>query len=528
MSADRDDAADIAADGGSAPDADAVGIETAAIRLPEYRLSSEAIAEAWGTSHAPGVERKAVAGADEDALTMAVAAAERVLAGDADGTTGGDAASPDAVDPDRVDLVVTATTTPPMEEGEFTPRLVRALGLPADVATATVGGSTAAGGEALARGLEAAASRTALVVVSDCPAGDPAETDHPMGAGAAAFVLSSDPAVAVGEPAWHVEEYPGIRHRERGAETVDTLDITTYQRTAIRESISAATESLALDADGVLDAESLAAVDAAAVHQPDGSIPYRATGDLPFEPETVQSGTVADRIGDAGAATVPIGLLAAVADANGESDGAESGDADRRSVAAFFGGGTAVSLACRGTLSVAGVEELDGGESITYDEYLRKRGTIVDGDIAGGGAHVSLPNWQNSLDQRYRLVAGRCPECGGVTFPPTGACRECHERVTFEEFEAPRTGTVRAVTVIGQGGAPPEFAGHQQRDGAYGVAIVDLGAGDDEITLPGQLTDADPNAVEVGDTVTATVRRIYEQEGVPRYGVKFVPEADAE
>ncbi|WP_096389881.1 zinc ribbon domain-containing protein [Halopenitus persicus] len=526
MSADRDVANDLAADGGSAPDVDAVGIETAAIRLPEYRLSSEAIAEAWGTSHAPGVERKAVAGADEDALTMAVAAADRVLAGDADGTTGGGAASSDTVDPDRVDLVVTATTTPPMEEGEFTPRLVRALGLPTDVATATLGGSTAAGGEALARGLEAAASRTALVVVADCPAGDPAETDHPMGAGAAAFVLSSDPAVSVGEPAWHVEEYPGIRHRERGAETVDTLDITTYQRTAIRESITAATEALA-DDGGPLAGPGLEAVDAAAVHQPNGSLPYRATGDLPFDPEAVQAGTVADRIGDAGAATVPIGLLAAVADANGEADGADP-DGDRRSVAAVFGGGTAVSMACRGTVSVAGVEELDAGESITYDEYLRKRGTIVDGEVAGGGAHVSLPNWQGSLDQRYRLVAGRCPECGGVTFPPTGACRECHERVTFEEFEAPRTGTVRAVTVIGQGGAPPEFAGHQQRDGAYGVAIVDLGEGDDEITLPGQLTDADPTAVEVGDAVTATVRRIYEQEGVPRYGVKFVPEADAE
>ncbi|SEH51467.1 hydroxymethylglutaryl-CoA synthase/hypothetical protein [Halopenitus malekzadehii] len=519
MSDERDVAGDLATDGGTATDADPVGIETAAIRLPAFRLSSEEIADAWGTSHAPGVERKAVAGADEDALTMAVAAAERVLAG---GDEGAAEAPTTVVDPGRIDLVVTATTTPPMEEGEFTPRLVRALGLPTDVATATVRGSTAAGGEALARGLEAARSGTALVVVSDCPTGDPAETDHPMGAGAAAFVLSADPAVEVGDPAWHVEEYPGIRHRERGAETVDTLDITTYQRTAIRESITAATETLA-DDGGPLEASGFEAVDAAAVHQPNGSLPYRATGDLPVDPGTVQAGTVADRIGDAGAATVPIGLLAAVADRNADGDDPDA----HHGVATFFGGGTAVSMACRGTLSVAGVDELDGGESITYDDYLRKRGTIVDGAVAGGGAHVSLPNWQGSLDQRYRLAAGRCPECGGVTFPPTGACRECHERVTFEEFEAPRTGTVRAVTVIGQGGAPPEFTGHQQRDGAYGVAIVDLGEGEDEITLPGQLTDADPTDVEVGETVAATVRRIYEQEGVPRYGVKFVP-TDAE
>jgi hypothetical protein len=29
----------------------------------------------------------------------------------------------------------------------------------------------------------------------------------------------------------------------------------------------------------------------------------------------------------------------------------------------------------------------------------------------------------------------------------------------------------------------------------------------------------------VGDTVRTTVRRIYTQEGVPRYGAKFVPAA---
>lgn len=35
--------------------------------------------------------------------------------------------------------------------------------------------------------------------------------------------------------------------------------------------------------------------------------------------------------------------------------------------------------------------------------------------------------------------------------------------------------------------------------------------------------DADPEAVAVGDEVRAAVRRIYEQEGVVRYGSKFVP-----
>jgi len=67
----------------------------------------------------------------------------------------------------------------------------------------------------------------------------------------------------------------------------------------------------------------------------------------------------------------------------------------------------------------------------------------------------------------------------------------------------------------------PEFAKLQQRDGAFAVAIVALDAEDGTATLPAQVTDADPESVSLGDDVRATIRRIYTQEGVPRYGVKF-------
>jgi uncharacterized OB-fold protein len=121
------------------------------------------------------------------------------------------------------------------------------------------------------------------------------------------------------------------------------------------------------------------------------------------------------------------------------------------------------------------------------------------------------------------VAEGRCPECGAYAFTPEGACTACHELVEFERVEMPRTGTVAAVTIIGQGGAPPEFVPQQDRDGAFGVAIVELDDGEGSVELPAQLTDCDPDAVEVGDEVEATIRRIYEQEGVARYGAKFVP-----
>ncbi|WP_081641537.1 Zn-ribbon domain-containing OB-fold protein [Halarchaeum acidiphilum] len=120
-------------------------------------------------------------------------------------------------------------------------------------------------------------------------------------------------------------------------------------------------------------------------------------------------------------------------------------------------------------------------------------------------------------------MAGRCPECGGLTFPAEGACGMCYDCVDFARVELPREGVVEAATVIGQGGAPPEFISQQDRDGPYAVAVVRFTLDGADVTLPMQVTDCDPDHVEVGDAVRATVRRVYTDEGIPRYGAKVTP-----
>lgn len=135
------------------------------------------------------------------------------------------------------------------------------------------------------------------------------------------------------------------------------------------------------------------------------------------------------------------------------------------------------------------------------------------------GAYTSVPTWWRSSESRYRLVLGICPECDAATFPPEGACVDCSERVDFERVEPEGTGTVRARTVI-EGGAPPEFADLLAAEGAVAVAVVEL---DEGARLPAMLTDCDPHAVERGDRVERVVRRIYDEEGIVRYGAKFRP-----
>ncbi|WP_227377688.1 zinc ribbon domain-containing protein [Haladaptatus halobius] len=466
------------------------GIAAMGSYLPRFQISSETVAESWGHYDGSGIEAKRVPAADEDALTMAIEAVETMF----DQST---------VDVDAITSVHFATTTPPLAEEELIPRLIRMLGLPKTVSARMFTQSTRAGASALASALDA--DGVALVIASDAPRGEPADTDHPFGAGAAAFLVTDSPTVEHLATASFADELPGIRYRERGSDAIEGLEITSYEREEVRQCVTEAVSQLDSDLDEV---------SAAAIHQPDARFPSRVISGISIDEEAVTKGTVVNEIGDAGAAGVPFGLVNSFSSVEG----------NEQTLAVFFGsGGGATAMLFRG-----GIDGDFGGvpdtEEISYSTYLRERGYIGTVDVSGGGAHVSLPSWRRTLDQRYRLLAGRCPECRALAFPPEGTCPECHRDIEFEQVELPRTGMVRAVTVIGQGGAPPEFTEQQRRDGEYGVAIVELGVDDEEtVTLPAQLTDTDPNAIEVGNEVRALIRKIYTQEGVPRYGVKFIP-----
>lgn len=466
------------------------GIVATGLYVPRSRLTSEEIESAWGTS--PPVSRVAVPAADEDTLTMAVAAARDAL----DDTTA------NAAD---IHALAIGTTTPPLDEEALAPRVADALGFDDDSRLLSATQSTVVGADILLAADEA--DGPALAVVADAPQGDPAEIGQRLGAGAAAFLFDTDGAVVLADHATRSRDAPGLRFRERGGNEVEELDITTDERETIRDLTASAID--ALDEDP-------SAASGVALHQPTPDIPHRIARALPFDGEVIERGSVVDDIGDAGAATPAIGLLSAF-------DAGEAGDI---TVGGFFGSGStavALSFELRRGLEIGVADALDGGEPISYPEALRERGVLGETAVAGGGAHVSLPSWQRTLSQRYRLVAGRCPDCDSITFPPEGACSDCRKRVDFHSFELPPTGEIVAKTVIGQGGAPPEFIEQQRRGGPFGVAIVEITTGDGSVRLPAQLTDCDPQEPAVGDAVAATIRRIYETAGVTRYGVKFAP-----
>lgn len=457
---------------------------------PDLRIEADELAEGWGRFQGRNIDEKAVPDADEDALTMGYEAASRALsAGD--------------VDPASVDRLLFATTTPPAAEEDLTTHLTAMLALPDAVAGEMLTGSTAAGVQALVSGLETD-GRT-LVVASDCPRGDPDDAlEHSAGAGAAAFVVDPAGALTTTGVATASEPYPGTRFRGTGSERLDSLDVTAYERQSLSSVLASAADALPAD---------VTAVEAAAVHSPDGATPYRAAGALGVEREAVAAASLVEELGDAGAA----GALLALA--NAITDGAGS------VLVAGYGSGATATVAHLERDGVADVPAdlaLDGTRHLTFAEYIRRRGDVTSGAPEGGGGYISIPTWQRSIAQRYRLEAGRCPECEALNFPPTGACTSCRGLVEYDPVQLTREGTIEALSVISQGGAPPEFAELQaQYGGSYATGIVAFAGPDGgSASVPAFVVGTDHEDLSVGDAVRATMRRIYTQEGVTRYGFK--------
>jgi hydroxymethylglutaryl-CoA synthase len=471
------------------------GIRAVGAAAPRFRLSADEVREAWGRMRASGVESTAVPGADEDSLTLGFAAAQQAL-------------QADGLDPSSVDVLAFGTSTPPDAEEDPTVRLGAMLGVDEDATRLAFTGSTRAG----TRALRAAADRvdgaeTALVVASDCPRGHPDSGEgQAAGAGAAAFVLVEEATATLDEFAEHASPYPGHRFRRTGSERVEGLDVTTYDRQAFTETVGAAASALDVPDD----------LDAAAVQAPDGGLPYRAAGDLGVDTEAIAAHETVSWLGDTGAASVPLSLAGAL-------------DAGATSVlgVSYGSGAGADALLVESDGTVPSSLALEDGVDVTYSEYLRLRGEVTSGPPDGGGAYVSMPSWRRTLPQRYRLVAGRCRDCRALAFPPEGACGDCGALDGYDDVDLLGHGTVEAVSTISQGGAPPEFAEQQSRSGDFGVAIVAFeGPEGDTVSAPAQVTDAEPGTLSVGDRVTATVRRLYTQEGVTRYGFKVRPADD--
>ena len=134
-------------------------------------------------------------------------------------------------------------------------------------------------------------------------------------------------------------------------------------------------------------------------------------------------------------------------------------------------------------------------------------------------AYVSIPTYSRSIPQRYALIGGKCRSCGSVNFPATLACLKCG-KMEFEPMKLSGKGKIYCYTTISRGGSPPEFSTQQNLVGSYCVAVVELDEGPKVVA---QMANSKSEELKIGSPVEATFRRIYEDDGMIRYGVKFTP-----
>lgn len=136
------------------------------------------------------------------------------------------------------------------------------------------------------------------------------------------------------------------------------------------------------------------------------------------------------------------------------------------------------------------------------------------------GAHISIPMYQRSIRQRYRMVGYKCQKCGRVNFPPKAACSYCGTLGELEEYELSGRGNVYAYTIIAGAGAPPEFTEEAACKGTYPVVLVELEEGP---RIMAQMIEEPEGGPVIGMPVETVIRRIYVEEDVIRYGYKFRP-----
>jgi hydroxymethylglutaryl-CoA synthase len=465
-----------------------VGLRALAVALPRWRLSRAAWAGAWGRRSGPG--SRPVAGHDEDSLTLAADALDRVPIG-------------------GVDALYVAGTTAPDAERASSSVLCAALDLGDATLTADVGGSLRSGAAAalIAADRVRARGTDVLVAAADRRDAEPGSDLEPLlgDAGAAARLgpaAAGDLAVLLGT-ASVAGDLPDA-WRPAGEEAVRRPDAAFAPRLTLGPGVRAALVRACADAG--VEPGAIAALAAGGAEQrllaeaaESAGLPAGALG---------RAAHALQAAGDSGSASSWVALAAAL-------DRAASGDLIAQ--VATAGGGADVLLwrACDGIEAwrTAGGSGLDapGGEEIpSYTRFLRLRGRIGAEPLSPYSSAALL--WREGGDE-LRLRGSECPACGWFAYPRRPLCTVCGGRelvdrrlsrrgavVTWTEdhvFPSPEPPTVMAVAEMEGGGR-----------------------------FFGQMAATAPGGVRTGLPVRLVLRRLHEGGGIVHYFWKLMPRED--
>ncbi|MDP2644518.1 MAG: OB-fold domain-containing protein [Desulfobacterales bacterium] len=468
------------------------GIVSYGAYVPIYRLSRAALKVVWGGGAGKG--EKAVANADEDTITMAVAAAMDCLKG---------------TDAKTVDGLYFASTTAPYREKRAASIVAAALDLPQGAFTADFTNSLGSGAGALRAAIDAVnggSAKKVLVVASDCRIPPPNSLFESLfGDGAAAFLVGGENLIATVEGHCTLSSgFLDIWRKERGDRYVRTWE----NRFIIDKGYF---EYLKDALDGLLKSCGLTAGDIgkAAYYGPDERSHATMAGMMGLKPAQVQP-ALFDTVGNTGAAFFMMLTVAALE---------KSRDGDRILSASYGDGADAFLLRVTDRLAAAtdrrGIaRHVDSKMMLaSYGKYLRFR-DLMDWEQTPTPAQESSENvFYREEKALFRGYGHKCGSCGHVQFPPQRICMWCQTKDRFE-----------AVRVVDKRGRLFTFSLDERAVFALDLpnvlVIVDLEGGG---RIYNQATDRDPGKLEVGMEMEFTFRKFHEGSGFHNYSWKIQP-----
>jgi hydroxymethylglutaryl-CoA synthase len=471
-----------------------IGIVSINAYLPIYRLSGEEVGRMWHLKGSGG--ERAVAGYDEDPITMATAAVRECLTG---------------IDGNRIGAFYLATTTAPYREKQNAAVIASALDMDRACFTADCANSLRAGTTALRLALDAVKSGSAeeaMVAAADCRMGAPAgRFEQILGDGAAAIVVGSDNCIA---------------------EVLDThslySDFTDQWRTAGDRFIRSGETRFVEEAGylplmkeailGILERNKLTSsmVSKFVFSAFDGRVHGQLAKGLGLDKAQIQDHLFM-HVGNTGAPAALIMLAAAL-------ESAQPGDTI---VLANYGDGVDCIL-FRVTDRMAHhaggpaiLHRMAVKKSIAYGTYLSWRDLVP-------FEPSSLPDRSEpSLATRWRerrtvaaLYGVRCRQCGTPQIHPSGqavrVCVACQSKDNFEPYRfSDKRGKLFTYAV-------DQLQPTKNPPGLNGVVDFDGGG-----RLICELTDYDLEKVAVGMPVEMTFRKLAEGKGIVNYFWKAKP-----
>lgn len=470
-----------------------VGICSYGAYVPLYRLAREMmVLEGKG-----GAGERSVAGADEDALTMAV---DAIL----DCTKGKDHES--------INGLINASTSAPFDEKQLAAAAAAALDFGDNILTADIGNSLRGGLTAVRLAMDAVKAGSAkkmLVSAADCRLGAPLSAlESNSGDGAAALLVGDKDVIATIEGFHSFSTDFTDTWRPNGDKFVhvwsDRFTGPEGYTPMMQSAIAAAMKKFGVDVKGVSKL---------VYSGPDARTHAGIATALKFDPKTQVQDGLFGVMGATGAAHPLMLLVAALQQA-------KAGDTI---LVAAWGDGVDVML-LKVTDAIEKMKDRHGVLGYLqskkmlpgYLKYLRLRHLFFMEATRITGITPGLAQLWRERDSLYKLHSSKCKQCGWLDFPIRRICPKCYSKDNYEQVKllpekvklySFSTDTIPTIPEVTD---PPQ-----------GRAIIDFENG---ARLELEMTDfGDIQALKVGQPMEMTFRRLERQGDVAAYAWKCKP-----